>query len=396
MAKTGVFDTTPLPDRDVFKPRGIRGRACFLTLPYAVSQRLHTYFPSITPSIKTRWLTSTITPASTLSPPLVKSPTRSNSWTRRLPLKMSTANHTTTLLISGTCLSSRHPWSANRQVSWMRPLTVSIVVTPPADRHLTLESPGSLAAPPASSTNQTYGYGQPSHSGHYWPEAGQQTQFYHPGFFNQDYSSDSPVAPEPSVVIPTPSSGKSLVSLGSRVLEYSTITTVPFNYWEEIQSGPSTSKFYMVSARARLSSCNPVDAFPQENVNTYHQPSTGPIRTELMSVGGYRPYERSRTQRNEHRNAEAGPSTLAPSPIPYVGLSTLQPSGGVTSESTADAEQVQTIKEEDKVPVSNFYCSLIPHVIEWLFGVRRSPSGPSALVAKDLFAPTACGRRGTL
>jgi len=43
MAKTGVFD--PLPDRDVFKPRGIQGRACFLTLPNAVYPMLPTAPP---------------------------------------------------------------------------------------------------------------------------------------------------------------------------------------------------------------------------------------------------------------------------------------------------------------------------------------------------------------
>jgi len=82
-----------------------------------------------------------------------------------------------------------------------------------------------------------------------------------------------------------------------------------------------------------------------------------------MSARKHKPYERFRVRQSEHRNAEAGPSTLAPPPIPYVGPPTLQPSGGVISETTANAE-VQTTAEEDKAPVSNFYCSHIPRAIE--------------------------------
>ena len=59
------------------------------------------------------------------------------------------------------------------------------------------------------------------------------------------------------------------------------------------------------------------------------------------------------------------------------------------SETTADAENTKPITEEDKVPVSYFYCSHIPRVVEWFFGVRWSPSELSALVVKDHPAPTA-------
>ena len=103
----------------------------------------------------------------------------------------------------------------------------------------------------------------------------------------------------------------------------------------------------------------------------------------------FHPYGRSYARRSEHRNAEAGPSTLLPAPVPYVGYPTLQPSGGMISETTADAEKEPTTTEEDKVPVSNFYCSHIPRVVERSFGVRRSQSGPSALVVKDHPAATA-------
>jgi len=138
----------------------------------------------------------------------------------------------------------------------------------------------------------------------------------------------------------------------------------------------------MVSTGARLSSCSLVDAFPQENVHTHHLPGTGPARTEPTSMRRFQPYGRSRAQRSEHINAEAGPSTLIPPPVPCVGLPTLQPSGGMTSETTADAEKTQSTTEEDEAPVSNFYRSHILRVIEWSFGVRRSPRG--------LSAPTSC------
>ena len=104
-----------------------------------------------------------------------------------------------------------------------------------------------------------------------------------------------------------------------------------------------------------------------------------------MPKGRFQPYGMSRARK--HRNAEAGPSTLVPPPFPYVGHPTQQPSGGVTSETTADAENTQTTTEKGNVPVSNFYCYRILHVIEWLFGVR-SPRELNALV--DHLAPTAC------
>ena len=87
------------------------------------------------------------------------------------------------------------------------------------------------------------------------------------------------------------------------------------------------------------------------------------------STGRFRPYGTSCAYTNEHRNAEAGPSTRVPPPAPYVGWPMLQPSGGI-SEMTADAEKTNTITEEDEVPVSDFYCSHILHVTEWCFGDR--------------------------
>ena len=120
-------------------------------------------------------------------------------------------------------------------------------------------------------------------------------------------------------------------------------------------------------------------------MHTYHQLSTGPTRTGLTQTGRFQPYGMSHTRPNEYWNAEAGLSIMVAPPAQYVHPPTWQPSGGIP-ETTADAETTQTFTEEDKVPVSDLYCSHIPRVTEWLFGVRRL-SGPSAPVAGDHLAP---------
>lgn len=122
-----------------------------------------------------------------------------------------------------------------------------------------------------------------------------------------------------------------------------------------------------------------------------HQPGTGPTRTGSILAGRFQPYKPSRARANEYRNAGVGPSTLVPPPVPYVGSSMLQPSGGI-SETTADADENKTTTEEDKAPVSNFYRSHIPHVTE-RSDAERPPSGLGSLTAKDHLASTACGCR---
>ena len=137
-----------------------------------------------------------------------------------------------------------------------------------------------------------------------------------------------------------------------------------------------------MSTPVKSSLCNHVDTFQQQNVRPSYQPSASLTGTELTSTGQFHPYGGISCARpNEHRNAEAGPSIL---PIPYGGLLMPHPSGGL-SETTAYAEQKQTNTEEEGVPVSHFYCSRIPRVLEWLFSVRR-PSGPAV---KDHPARTA-------
>ena len=96
MARKGVFvKFTALSfERDLFKPRRIGGRVCFLTFPTPLIQRPQQPQSSLSaaPSIRVRCLalTSTIMQASTLPLPLVRSSTGINSWTRHHPLKRST------------------------------------------------------------------------------------------------------------------------------------------------------------------------------------------------------------------------------------------------------------------------------------------------------------------
>ena len=78
------------------------------------------------------------------------------------------------------------------------------------------------------------------------------------------------------------------------------------------------------------------------------------------------PYERRRSRLGRHANAEAGPSTLAAPLDPHLEL----PPGGI-SEPTANAEQKQTITEEEETPVSDFYCPQVPHVTICSPDVRR-------------------------
>ena len=97
-----------------------------------------------------------------------------------------------------------------------------------------------------------------------------------------------------------------------------------------------------------------------------------------MSTVRFQPYWTARAHPDEHRDAGVGPSTLVPPQIPYVALPTAHPSGG-TSEATADAENNDSITEEDTAPASNFYCSRIPHGTESPSDVR-SPGFPASII----------------
>ena len=118
-----------------------------------------------------------------------------------------------------------------------------------------------------------------------------------------------------------------------------------------------------------LSSYDPSDFSQQQNVCTPHQLSSGPIRTELSSTNRLKPYETRHVRTAEREIAAVEPSTFAYPPVIHVGLPIPGPSGGLLSETSADAEQTETITEQDEVPVSNFYRSHTPHATECLFSV---------------------------
>ncbi|KAF9782796.1 hypothetical protein BJ322DRAFT_1072649 [Thelephora terrestris] len=167
-------------------------------------------------------------------------------------------------------------------------------------------------APGSSWMPQADWYSRPSFADHDWrmPE----TQPELPGFLSSSSSLANALGTEVPTVMPAPGS-------------------FPLGYWGNIQGGPSTSTF------------DPL------NMYTTYQLSTGPTRTEqTQATRRFQPYGTSRTRTIEYANAEAGPSTLAPPPVPYVGPPAPEPSGGLLSETSADAEQTQTILEEDEVP----------------------------------------------
>jgi len=104
------------------------------------------------------------------------------------------------------------------------------------------------------------------------------------------------------------------------------------------------------------------------------------------------PYDTYHDRNGMYGNPEAGPSNKASPPFPDGDWQTAQPTGG-TPETTADAEQNQTTTEDDEIPVSNFYCSPVPHVTDRLFDVRHPE--PGAPVAKGHHALTASEIAGT-
>ena len=126
-------------------------------------------------------------------------------------------------------------------------------------------------------------------------------------------------------------------------------------------------------------------------------------RTGTVSGWRFTPYGIHHSHPVMYENADAGPSTQPPPPIPYDTRPTTrppppipydtrpttQPTGG-TSETTADAEQSQTITEEDETPVCDFYCSPIPHVTVCLFGARYlGPDVPT--VSRTTRTYSSCG-----
>ena len=99
---------------------------------------------------------------------------------------------------------------------------------------------------------QTNGYDQLSYPDNYWPVTDRYAESYRSGIASRDNSFANVVASETSMMVP--SSGKHLILL--RNFEESSAhrsRTAPLDYWGDSESGPSTSTFYTVSARARSS-----------------------------------------------------------------------------------------------------------------------------------------------
>jgi len=113
-----------------------------------------------------------------------------------------------------------------------------------------------------------------------------------------------------------------------------------------------------------------VDDLPQDNMLNYHQPQSGATRSGVIESRRFMPYGTSAARPNVYGTAEAGASNQMPLPILYDTPQITQPTGG-TPEATADAETNQTTTEEEKTPVSDFYCPPIPRVTDCLFGVSH-------------------------
>lgn len=212
-----------------------------------------------------------------------------------------------------------------------------------------------------------------------WPAVGQQFQTGQASPLDQwgaSFTGNTNDSGVPTVV-PAPSHGKHFFPLSN----FNTPSahprwTVPLQYWGDTQSGPSTSTFNLVS----VGFCSSFHYFA-DTVCTSNQPSPGPSRTGQNSQRRFQPYTTSRARENEHRNAEAGLSTPVPVQVLHAGSTTLQPTGGVTPETAANANQANTTTEAERVPVSHFYRSPVPRVADLLCGVRF-PSAPGDQMAR--------------
>ena len=123
-------------------------------------------------------------------------------------------------------------------------------------------------------------------------------------------------------------------------------------------------------------------------MQNHHQPQYGATRTGMMDSRRFTPYGEYNARLIAKRPTVAGLPTHVHLPVLHYAPQTIQPTGGL-SETAANAEKKQTITEEYESPVSDFYCSLIPHVIDRLFDVRRPK--PGAPVVKGYHASTARG-----
>ena len=156
------------------------------------------------------------------------------------------------------------------------------------------------------------------------------------------------------------------------MIECSPPKTDPPGYWEQNQSGPVSwpSASYPVRSPPRMSFPCPINHFLRQDVQASYHPGANLAETESNLTGRFHPYAH-RTRTTRHANAEAGPPTVA---LPYVqsgGQQIPEPSGGVVSETSADAETNQLTTEQHEAPVSNFYRARTTHATKWFFSVAR-------------------------
>ena len=90
-----------------------------------------------------------------------------------------------------------------------------------------------------------------------------------------------------------------------------------------------------------------------------------------MQTPWYSPYGMPHSHSTEYTDIEAGLSYFAPQPTSYMTHPSTSPSEG-SSEAAADVKHPNKNREEEVTPASNFYCSHVPHVFEWVFDVSRS------------------------
>jgi len=207
--------------------------------------------------------------------------------------------------------------------------------------------PPEPVAPTTSSTSWTDGH-WPSYD---WTADYLRARSHHSGYLNRDPSFTNTATSETPTTVHTPRRGEH--PHRSQV--------APLDYGGANRNGASTSTFSMVGFRVHSSLRNPTNIFPQGNLNTSHRQRAGQTGPEMTQGRRYHPYEMPRTRLDSHRNAEAGPSTLAAPSVPHVGRPTTQPSGGI-SERRADAQTTHSITENLRAAVSNFYCSHVSRV----------------------------------
>jgi hypothetical protein len=122
-------------------------------------------------------------------------------------------------------------------------------------------------------------------------------------------------------------------------------------------------------------------------MSNHHLSRPGATRTGMMDSRRFNPYGTYSARPSMYGDAEAAPSAQTLPLFPYDTRPTI---GGI-SETTADAEQTQTITEGDETPVGDSYRSPIPRVTNCSFDIRYLGLGAPTVTGHH--APAASGTR---